>query len=140
MKSIVLQCLNQIAFPYKNMIGAPVKLLHEAKHHTVTVEMKTGEMFKGYLADAEDTMNVRLDDVTMFHKDGRSMPVEQVYLRGSQIRFVIVPSMFKNAPMFKRVRAQAKQRITQQMRDKYKKARDAIINAKQDKKTTLGSL
>ena len=68
------------------------------------------------------------------------MPVEQVYLRGSQVRFVIVPSMFKNAPMFKRVRAQAKQRITQQMRDKYKKARDQIINAKQDKKTTLGSL
>jgi hypothetical protein len=60
-------------------------------------------------------MNVRLDDVTMFNKDGRSMPVEQVYLRGSQIRFVIVPSMFKNAPMFKRVRAQAKQRITQQI-------------------------
>ena len=68
------------------------------------------------------------------------MPVEQVYLRGSQIRFVIVPSMFKNAPMFKRVRAQAKQRITQQMRDKYKKARDAIINAKQDKKMTLASI
>jgi hypothetical protein len=48
--------------------------------------------------------------------------------------------MFKNAPMFKRVRAQAKQRITQQMRDKYKKARDAIINAKQDKKQLLGSI
>jgi small nuclear ribonucleoprotein D3 len=122
------------------MIGAPVKLLHEAKHHVVTVEMKSGEMFRGYLADAEDTMNVRLDDVTMFNKEGRSMPVEQVYLRGSQIRFVIVPSMFKNAPMFKRVRAQAKQRITQQMRDKYKKARDAIINAKQDKKQSLGSV
>ena len=122
------------------MIGAPVKLLHEAKHHIVTVEMKTGEMFRGYLADAEDTMNVRLDDVTMFNKDGRSMPVQQVYLRGSQIRFVIVPSMFKNAPMFKRVRAQAKQRITQQMRDKYKKSRDDIINAKQDRKQLLGSV
>ena len=85
-------------------------------------------------------MNVRLDDVTMFSKDGRSLPVEQVYLRGSQIRFVIVPSMFKNAPMFKRVKAQAKQRITQQMRDKYKKARDAIINAKQEKKQTLAQL
>jgi small nuclear ribonucleoprotein D3 len=83
-------------------------------------------------------MNVRLDDVTMFTKDGRSMPVDQVYLRG-QIRFVIVPSMFKNAPMFKRVKAQAKQRITQQMRDKYKKARDAIINANQDKKLPLWS-
>jgi small nuclear ribonucleoprotein D3 len=34
------------------MIGAPVKLLHEAKHHIVTVEMKTGEMFRGFLADA----------------------------------------------------------------------------------------
>jgi small nuclear ribonucleoprotein D3 len=57
------------------MIGAPVKLLHEAKHHVVTVEMKSGEMFRGFLADAEDTMNVRLDDVTMFNKEGRSMPV-----------------------------------------------------------------
>ena len=47
--------------------------------------------------------------------------------------------MFKNAPMFKRVKAQAKQRITQQMRDKYKKARDAIINTKQDKKLPLWS-
>jgi small nuclear ribonucleoprotein D3 len=102
--------------------------------------MKSGEMFRGFLADAEDTMNVRLDDVTMFSKDGRSMPVEQVYLRGSQIRFVIVPSMFKNAPMFKRVRAQAKQRITQQMRDKYKKARDQAINQKQEKKQGLASL
>lgn len=37
--------------------------------------MKSGEMFRGFLADAEDTMNVRLDDVTMFSKDGRSMPV-----------------------------------------------------------------
>ncbi len=97
-------------------------------------------MFRGFLADAEDTMNVRLDDWTMWTKDGRSMPVEQVYLRGSQIRFIIVPSMFKNAPMFKRVRAQARQRITQQMRDKYKKARDTILNAKQAKKQTLSSV
>ncbi len=42
--------------------------------------------------------------------------------------------------MFKRVRAQAKQRITQQMRDKYKKARDHIINSKQERKQGLGSV
>jgi predicted RNA-binding Zn ribbon-like protein len=35
------------------MIGIPVKLLYEAKHHIVTVEMKTGELYRGYLADAE---------------------------------------------------------------------------------------
>jgi hypothetical protein len=45
--------------------------------------------------------------------------------------------MFKHAPMFKRVKAQAKQRITQHMRDKYKKARDLIVNAKQEKRLTL---
>ena len=27
----------------------------------------------------------------------------QVYLRGGQIRFIIVPDMFKNGPMLKRV-------------------------------------
>ena len=122
------------------MIGIPVKLLHEAKHHIVTVEMKSGELFRGYLADAEDTMNVRLDDVVMISKDGRSMPIEQVYLRGAQIRFVIVPSMFKHAPMFKRVKAQAKNRILQKTRETYKKARDQIINAKDPKKQLLSAV
>ena len=85
-------------------------------------------------------MNIRLDDVVMISKDGKSMPIEQVYLRGAQIRFVIVPSMFKHAPMFKRVKAQAKQRITQKMRENYKKARDQIINAKDPKKQLLGAV
>jgi hypothetical protein len=53
----------------------------------------------------------------------------QVYLRGSQIRFVIVPDMFKNAPMFKRVKAQAKNRNTAMMRQKAQKARgNTFIN------------
>jgi small nuclear ribonucleoprotein D3 len=40
------------------MIGIPVKLLYEAKHHIVTVEMKTGELFRGYLADAEVSFHI----------------------------------------------------------------------------------
>lgn len=63
-----------------------------------------------------------------------------MYLRGAQIRFVIVPSMFKHAPMFKRIKAQAKQRINQQAREKYKKARDQIINAKDPQKKLLGAV
>ena len=47
----------------------------------------------------------------------------QVYLRGGQIRFIIVPDMFKNAPMFKRVRAQAKGRNTPVMRSQAQKVR-----------------
>jgi len=34
-------------------LGVPLKILHEAVHHIVTVELKTGEMFTGYMAEAE---------------------------------------------------------------------------------------
>ena len=35
------------------MIGVPVKLFHEAKEHVITVELKTGELCRGYLLEAE---------------------------------------------------------------------------------------
>lgn len=89
-------------------VGVPVKLLHEAETTIVTVEMKTGEVFRGYLREVEDTMNVRLDGANYVRRDGKQESILQVYLRGSHIRYIIVPDMFKNAPMFKRVRAQAK--------------------------------
>lgn len=55
-------------------------------------------------------MNCRLDDVAMITKDGKHIQLEQVYLRGGQIRFVIVPDIFKFAPLFKKIRANAKNR------------------------------
>ncbi len=30
-------------------IGVPIKLLHEAEGHVVTIEMKTGEVYRGQL-------------------------------------------------------------------------------------------
>jgi len=35
------------------MIGVPVKLMHEATSHFVTIEMKNGDSFSGYLIDSE---------------------------------------------------------------------------------------
>lgn len=32
-------------------LGVPVKLLHEAVGHIITVETKTGQMYRGKLAD-----------------------------------------------------------------------------------------
>ena len=43
-------------------ISAPIKLLYEAENNVVTVEIKTGELFRGYLMEASDSMNVRLDE------------------------------------------------------------------------------
>ena len=89
-------------------ISVPIKLLHEAENHVVTIELKTNDMFRGYLMEAEDTMNVRLDDVKMTGRDGKVTHLDQLYLRGSQIKFIIVPDMLKNSPMFKKIKNQTK--------------------------------
>ncbi|KAF9510619.1 hypothetical protein BS47DRAFT_1331614 [Hydnum rufescens UP504] len=88
-------------------LGVPVKLLHESLGHVITVELKSGQLFRGKLADAEDSLNVSLKDITVTGRDGRVSQLDQVYIRGSMIRFFIVPDMLQNAPMFKRVGANA---------------------------------
>jgi hypothetical protein len=60
--------------------------------------------FDTYQHLAEDNMNVQLKEVTVTARDGRVSQLEQVYIRGSQVRFFIVPDMLKNAPMFKNVK------------------------------------
>jgi len=84
-------------------LGVPVKLLHEALGHVITVELKTGQMYRGKLQEAEDSLNIALRDITVTARDGRVSQLDQVYIRGSMIRFFIVPDMLQNAPMFKRV-------------------------------------
>jgi small nuclear ribonucleoprotein D3 len=65
-------------------IGLPVKLLHEAQNHVITIEVKTGELYRGYLTEAEviylseDSMNCRMDNVTVTLKDGKVSVLEQV--------------------------------------------------------------
>ena len=84
-------------------IGVPIKLLHEAEHHVITVELVTGEQLRGYLMEAEDTMNMRLDDVHVIARDGKKYELAQVWIRGSQIRFVVIPDILRHSPMFKRI-------------------------------------
>ncbi|KAK7053323.1 Histone deacetylase hda1 [Paramarasmius palmivorus] len=84
-------------------LGVPVKLLHESLGHVITVELKTGQLYRGKLAEAEDNLNISLKDITVTGRDGRVSQLDQVYIRGSMIRFFIVPDMLQNAPMFKRV-------------------------------------
>jgi len=86
-------------------IGVPIKLLHEAEGHTVTIELKTGEIYRGTLGESEDNMNCQLSNITLTARDGRVSNLEHAYIRGSKIRFLILPDMLKNAPMFKRVDA-----------------------------------
>lgn len=98
-------------------IGIPIKLLNEAqvrstplplpdpphqltqkKHtqgHIVTLEITSGQTYRGKLIEAEDNMNVQLKDITVTARDGRVSHLEQVYIRGSHVRFFIVPDMLR---------------------------------------------
>jgi hypothetical protein len=46
-------------------------------------------------AIAEDNMNVQLKDITVTARDGRVSHLDQVYIRGSHVRFFIVPDMLR---------------------------------------------
>lgn len=52
-------------------IGIPIKVLHDAEGHTVTIELKNGETYRGKLDEAEDNMNCHLSNCTKTGRDGR---------------------------------------------------------------------
>ena len=79
---------------------SPIILLHEADGFVVTIETKTGEIYRGILEGSEDTMNCELKDVTFTNKEGIDTHLENVYIRGSNIRFFILPDILANSPMF----------------------------------------
>lgn len=47
------------------------------------------------VSTAEDNMNVQLKDITVTARDGRVSHLDQVYIRGSHVRFFIVPDMLR---------------------------------------------
>ncbi|TVU04452.1 hypothetical protein EJB05_47562, partial [Eragrostis curvula] len=51
-------------------LGIPVKLLHEAAGHVVTVELKTGEVYRGSMVECEDNWNCQLENITFTAKPG----------------------------------------------------------------------
>ncbi|GAA0165790.1 RNA splicing factor [Lithospermum erythrorhizon] len=89
-------------------LGIPVKLLHEASGHVVTVELKSGEVYRGSMIECEDNWNCQLENITYTAKDGKVSQLEHVFIRGGKVRFMIIPDMLKNAPMFKKLEARIK--------------------------------
>jgi small nuclear ribonucleoprotein D3 len=83
-------------------IGVPIKILHEAEMHTITLELKTGEVYRGQLIEAEDNMNCQMKNITVTERDGRQTKLEYAFIRGSKVRWFILPDMLKNAPMLRR--------------------------------------
>ena len=84
-------------------IGVPIKLLHECEGHLITIELLNNDLYRGICVDTEDTMNCQLQAVTCTNgQTGAQTKLEYVYIRGSKIRYIILPDMLRNAPMFRR--------------------------------------
>lgn len=79
-------------------IGIPIKLLHEAVGLIVTLEVKSGHTYRGKLQDVEDTMNVHMNEVSVTDRCGSVTLMDNVYLRGSQVTFILLPDNLKFAP------------------------------------------
>ena len=82
-------------------VSTPVKLLHEAVGHVITLELKSGELYRGHLMNTEDNMNCLMEGVKVTSRDGKLSQLEQVFLKGNQIRFFVVPDQLRHAPFFK---------------------------------------
>ena len=89
-------------------VGVPISLLHEGEGRTVTIELKNGEVYRGHLTESEDSMNCQLSDVVLTQRDGQKSKLELVYVRGSQIKLVILPDILKNSPLLGKVQALSK--------------------------------
>ena len=86
-----------------NRVGIPIVVLHDAEGAVIEVETKKGELIRGLLFEAEDMMNLYIKNCIV--KDcasGVKRRVNQVYVRGPEIVFIILPNMLARAPMFNR--------------------------------------
>ena len=84
-------------------LGIPLKLLHESAGHIITLELTSGSTYRGRLEATEDNMNLQMRDVQVTARDGRVSNLERCYVRGSHVRFIMVPDILRQAPMFKRM-------------------------------------
>lgn len=68
-------------------LGIPVKLLHEASGHIVTVELKSGELYRGSMVECEDNWNCQLESITYTAKVSPSFLSIRFFLLDFIVRF-----------------------------------------------------
>jgi len=103
-------------------VGVPLTLLHEGEGHVITVELKNGEVYRGRLIESEDTMNCQMREVSMTARDGRVKRLEEVYIRGGHVKFIVLPDLLKNAPVLKKISTMKRKKDAEEREGKGKKA------------------
>ena len=52
---------------------------------------------------AEDNFNLSMKEIAVTARDGKQSHLDNAYIRGNMVRFMVVPDMLQQAPMFKSV-------------------------------------
>lgn len=81
--------------------NVPIQLLIEAQQHVVTVELTSGELYRGRLLASEDNMNVKMSDVVVTARDGKVTHMDLVYVRGSHVKLFILPDILRYSPILR---------------------------------------
>ena len=79
----------------------PIKILHEAEGHKIRCETIAGEIYHGKLIAIEDNMNFQMEAVEVTYRNGSQGTMENIYVRGSKIRFLILPDSLVKSPSMK---------------------------------------
>jgi small nuclear ribonucleoprotein D3 len=97
-----IACVTKMSVVGNNRVGIPIVVLHDAEGAIVEVETKKGELIRGMLFEAEDMMNLYIKNAVVLDEHGVKRKTNQVYIRGAEIVFIVLPEMLQHAPMFKR--------------------------------------
>ena len=100
---VVIPVPTKMKYYWNDFVLNPYASLFNFLSHFLIFQMKNGEIYRGMLLSAEDTMNMTLSDVLRTARNGQISKLPSVYLRGSSIRFIALPDLLKNAPVFQKV-------------------------------------
>ena len=95
------------------VLSVPVCFFHECEGLTVTVELRSGEVYRGRASNTEDNFNLHMDHVTVTpaRGGGGARTLDKVFVRGSNIIYLIFPDVLERSPIFQRVRNAAEGKV-----------------------------
>lgn len=68
-----------------------MQIVHGAIDTAVSIELKTGECYNGYILTADYFMNFKMRDVTITSPDGEKFyHVDECFVRGNNVKYVRV--------------------------------------------------
>merc|ERR1711933_295538 len=79
-----------MGYHYFNMVKL-VRFLMKLTNETIQVELKNGTLIQGTIGGVDVAMNTHIKAVKMVPKNKKPITIDQISVRGSQIRYFILP-------------------------------------------------